>query len=72
MWQRSHEIICLYISSKPAKGLREKSGYLDILILPGSWQGLKQEDKHLQKISSLKRCSSLGRGHILPSQRFVH
>lgn len=36
MWQRSHEIICLYISSKPAKGLWEKSGilgYIDSLWL---------------------------------------
>ena len=36
MWQRSHEIICLYISSKPAKGLWEKSGifgYIDFLWL---------------------------------------
>lgn len=35
-WQRSREIICLYISGKPAKGLWEKSGifgYIDSLWL---------------------------------------
>lgn len=34
MWQRSHEIICLYISSKPAKGLWEKSGVFGYIDSP--------------------------------------
>lgn len=34
MWQRSHEIICLYISSKPAKGLWEKSGIFGYIDSP--------------------------------------
>lgn len=73
MWQRSHEIICLYISSKPAKGLGEKSGifgYIDSLWL---LVGLKRRAQATgKKKRSLKRCLSLGRVRlILPSQGSV-
>lgn len=73
MWQRSHEIICLYISSKPAKGLWEKSGMFGYIDSPWLLARLKTRGQtSAKKISSLKRCLSLGRGHILPSQRSVH
>lgn len=49
MWQRSPEIICLYISSKAAKGLWEKSGVFGDIDSPCSWLGLKQEDKGKKK-----------------------
>lgn len=44
--------------------------YLDILILSGSWRGLKQEDKLLQKKKmQLEELRFPGKGtHLLPSE----
>lgn len=73
MWQRSLEIICLYISSKAAEGLWEKSGifgYIDSLWLLA---GLKtRRQAAAKKKCSLRSCVSLGRGHISSLQRLVH
>lgn len=47
MWQRSHEIICLYMSSKAAKGLWEKagiSGYIDSLWLKTRGQATAEKN----------------------------
>jgi len=72
MWQRSHEIICLYISSKPAEGLWEKSGifgYIDSLWLLA---GLKPRGEATAKKIQLEELLVPAKG-IHPSlSRFVH
>lgn len=70
MWQRSLEIICLYISSKAAEGLWEKSGifgYIDSLWLLA---GLKtRRQAAAAKKMQLEELRFPGKGtHLLPSE----
>lgn len=54
MWQRSHEIICLYISSKPAKGLWEKSGAFAYIDSPWLLARLKTRGQTSAKNTQLE------------------
>jgi len=72
MWQRSLEIVCLYISSKAAEGLWEKRGIFGYIDSRRLLAGLKTRGKAAEKISSLRSCMSPGRGHIRSLQMFVH
>lgn len=62
MWQRSHEIICLYISSKPAKGLREKSGIFGYIDSPWLLARLKTRGQTSAKNTKLEEVLVPGKG----------
>lgn len=71
MWQRSLEIVCLYISSKAAEGLWEKCGIFGFIDSLWLLAGLKTRGKAAEKTSSLRSCMSPGRGHVPSIQMFV-
>lgn len=62
MWQRSHEIICLYISSKPAKGLGEKSGIFGYIDSPWLLARLKTRGQTSAKNIQLEEVLVPGKG----------
>lgn len=66
MWQRSHEIICLYISSKPAKGLWEKSGIFGYIDSPWLLARLKTRGQTSAKIIQLGEVLVPGKGRHPP------